>query len=62
MPEWFARPAQLYDFLAWGWAADEIPAFAEIQPILERIFAEYSGPQGVELRHRRHLWKAVAPG
>lgn len=62
VPEWFPGPAQLYDFLAWGWTPDEVPSFAEVRPTLERIFAEYGGPQGVELRHRRHLWKAVVPG
>lgn len=62
VPEWFAEPAALYDFLTWGWAAEEVPAFTEVQPILIRIFAEYGGPQGVEVRHVRHLWKAVVPG
>jgi len=62
VPEWFPGPTQLYDFLTWGWTADEVPAFAEVQPILERIFADYGRPQGVELRHRRYLWKAVVPG
>ena len=37
--------------------------FDELRPLLERIFAEYGGPDGVELRQRRYLWKAVvAPG
>lgn len=61
VPEWFPGPTQLYDFLTWGWTADEVPAFAEVQPILERIFADYGSAQGVELRHRRYLWKAVVP-
>ncbi|MCE7980594.1 MAG: class I SAM-dependent methyltransferase [Caldilinea sp. CFX5] len=62
VPEWFAAPTQLYDFLAWGWTAEEAPPFAEMQPILERVFAGYGSPQGVELRHLRYLWKAIVPG
>lgn len=62
VPELFPGPAQLYDFLTWGWTPDEVPSFAEVRPTLERIFTEYGGPQGVELRHRRYLWKAVVPG
>lgn len=62
VPEWFSSPAQLYDFLAWGWTAEEVPSFAEVQPILERIFADDGASQGVELRHLRHLWKAIVPG
>ena len=61
VPEWFPGPRQLYDFLTWGWTADEVPAFVEVQPSLDRIFADYAGPQGVVLRHLRHLWKAVIP-
>lgn len=62
VPEFFAGPAQLYDMLAWGWTADEVPAFAEVEPALARIFAEYGDPAGVVLRHVRHLWKAIVPG
>lgn len=61
VPEWFAEPAALYDFLTWGWTAAEVPAFDEIEPVLTRIFADYGGPQGVEVRHVRYLWKAVVP-
>lgn len=59
VPELFPGPLQLYDLLTWGWTPDEVPAFAELQPLLERIFVEYGTPHGVTLRHRRHLWKAV---
>lgn len=62
VPELFPGPVQLYDFLAWGWTPDEVPSFAEIQPTLERIFADYGGADGVVLPHRRYLWKAVVPG
>lgn len=61
VPEFFPGPAQFYDFLTWGWTAEEVPSFPEMQPILEKIFTEYAGPTGLELRHIRHLWKAVVP-
>lgn len=61
VPEFFATPAQLYDLLAWGWTADEVPSLAETQPVLEQIFAEYGAAAGVALRQRRYLWKAIVP-
>jgi SAM-dependent methyltransferase len=61
VPQVFPDPEQLYTWLAWGFTPDEVPAFHEIRPILERVFAEYSGPAGVAIRRRRYLWKAVVP-
>ena len=61
VPEYFPGPEPLYDFLIWGWTAGEVPSFPEMQPILAQIFAEYGTPIGVEVRHIRHLWKAVVP-
>jgi SAM-dependent methyltransferase len=59
VPEYFTEPEQLYAMLAWGHTADEKPPYAEVAPQLETLFAEYSSADGLMLRHRRYLWKAV---
>jgi SAM-dependent methyltransferase len=61
VPEVFPDAEQMYIWLSWGWTPDEVPSFAEVQPLLERVFAEYGGEQGVVVRRRRYLWKAVVP-
>lgn len=62
VPEMFSDPEQLYVSLTWGSTPDERPLFDEVRPVLEHVFAEYGGPEGVELRYRRYLWRAVVPG
>lgn len=59
VPEYFATPEQLYTMLVWGNAADEKPSFEEVEAQLAAIFDEFGAPQGLALRHRRYLWKAV---
>jgi SAM-dependent methyltransferase len=61
VPELFPDPEQLYVWLSWGKTADEVITYEEARPALERIFAEYGGPDGLEIRYRRYLWKAVVP-
>jgi SAM-dependent methyltransferase len=61
VPEYFTEPEQLYVRLTWGHTPDEVPTFAEVEPHLSQIFVEYSSAEGVAVRHRRHLWKAVVP-
>ena len=61
VPEVFPDAEQLYTWLSWGATPDEIPSFAEVCQVLERVFAEHGSPEGVELRHHRYLWKAVVP-
>jgi SAM-dependent methyltransferase len=62
VPETFPDPEQLYVWLAWGYLLEEVPAFPEVRATLERIFAEHAGAEGLAIRHRRYLWKAVVPG
>jgi hypothetical protein len=62
VPELFPDPEQYYRMLSFGAAYGEVPSFEEARPALERIFAEYGGPAGLAIRHRRLLWKAVVPG
>jgi SAM-dependent methyltransferase len=62
VPETFPDPEQLYVWLAWGYLPGEVPSFEEVRPILERVFEEDVGPNGLEIRHRRYLWKSVVPG
>jgi 23S rRNA (guanine745-N1)-methyltransferase len=59
VPEVLPNPEQLYRRLIWGFAQDEVPAWQEMQSTLERIFERYATAEGVELRQRRFLWKAV---
>jgi hypothetical protein len=65
VPEVFSDPEQLYTWLAWGTIPGEVPSFAEVRPILERIFAEHAAPhapgRGVVIRRRRDLWRAIVP-
>jgi hypothetical protein len=59
VPEFFGEPRQLYNRLAWGFIPREVPAWEEIQAKIEQIFDEFSGDQGLALRHTRLLWMAV---
>lgn len=61
VPEYFTEPKELYTMLVWGHTADEKPPYTEVASELETIFAEYATPEGLALRHRRYLWKAVMP-
>jgi hypothetical protein len=61
VPEVFTEPEELYTRLTWGHTANEVPSFTEVAPHLAQVFAEHSSAQGVTLRHRRHLWKAIVP-
>lgn len=65
VPEVFATPEDLYARLAWGFVPGEVPSFEAVRPIFARIFAEHRaqyGPwEGVAIRRRRDLWKAVVP-
>jgi SAM-dependent methyltransferase len=62
VPETFTDLEQLYVWLSWGRAKGEIPSLREAQPTLQKIFNEYGSVAGVEIRYRRHIWKAVVPG
>lgn len=57
VPEVIATPQDLYAFLTW--MRDDPPAPEAVGPDLERLFRDFAGPAGLELRHRRYLWKAV---
>ena len=61
VPEPCPDPEALYAWRTWGCTQDEGPSFAEVAEDLERIFARYRGPGGLEIRRRRYLWKAVVP-
>lgn len=59
--EIFPDPEQLYIWRTWGQTPDEVPPFDAINPTLQELFATYAGPQGLEVRYRRYLWKAIIP-
>jgi SAM-dependent methyltransferase len=59
VPEYFAGPDQLYAWLSWGRAADEVPSLAAVRPTLEAIFRKFGHADGVEKRNRRYIWKAI---
>lgn len=59
VPEYFATPQDLYDMFHFGYAPGELPAYSEVEPALATIFAQFASSNGLELRHIRHLWKAV---
>ncbi|MBI5954528.1 MAG: class I SAM-dependent methyltransferase [Chloroflexi bacterium] len=62
VPEYLPNPRELYIGLTWPFMEDEVPPYQEVEPALERIFKEFAGPQGLENRWRRSIWKAVIPG
>ena len=62
VPETFPDPEQLYAWLAWGCTPEEVPTFEDARPALAAIFPEHGGPEGIKIRHRRYVWKAVVPG
>jgi SAM-dependent methyltransferase len=61
VPELFPDAEALYAWRTWGCTPDEVPSYAEVAADLERIFARYRGPNGLDIRRRRYLWKAVVP-
>jgi SAM-dependent methyltransferase len=69
VPELFTAPEHLCGWLTWGSVPGEVPAYAEVRPALERIFAEHAAEYringnhltGVAIRRRRYLWRALLP-
>ena len=61
VPEVFPDARQFYIWLTWGSTHDEVPPFAAVRPILERISAEHGCHEGVAIRRRRYLWQAFIP-
>ena len=61
VPEIFPNPEEVYAWRTWGCTPDEVPSFEEVAADLERIFRQYRGPRGLEIRRRRYLWKAIVP-
>lgn len=62
VPYYIPDPRELYIGLSWPFMEDEVPPYQEVEPVLEQIFQEFAGPQGLENRWRRSIWKAVLPG
>ena len=60
-PELFPTPKELYVARTFGCTLEEVPSYQEVAPVLERIFREFAGPEGLEARWIRHIWKAIAP-
>jgi len=61
VPCYTPNPRELYIGLTWPFMEDEVPPYHEVEPALEQIFKEFAGPQGLENRWRRSIWKAVVP-
>jgi SAM-dependent methyltransferase len=59
VPEVFTDPRELYVARAWPFMEDEVPPYAEAAPAFEQIFRDFAAPHGLEVRRRRHIWKAV---
>ena len=58
VPEFFDDPRELYIRLVWGYLPNEVPAWADLKPVFQKVFAEHAWPQGLPLRHTRLLWMA----
>ena len=61
VPELFPNPEELYAWRTWGCTPDEVPTFAEVAADLARIFTQYGGQRGLEIRRRRYIWKSIVP-
>jgi 23S rRNA (guanine745-N1)-methyltransferase len=61
VPEYFAHPDDLYDWLTWGEPSETMPTRAAIRPTLEQIFVTHGQSHGVAIRHRRYLWLSTIP-
>lgn len=59
VPEQFTEPDQLYARLTWGKSDEEKPPYDEVASQLAAIFADFATPNGLAIRHRRYLWKAI---
>lgn len=57
VPESFGDPDQLYLRLSWG--KPDVPLLQRVRRTLANIFARHAAADGLRLRHRRFLWKAV---
>ena len=60
VPQVFLDPDQLYIWLTWSKSPDEIPTLNEVRSILDQIFDAYGSADGVSIRYRRYIWKAIA--
>jgi len=58
VPECLPDPEQLY--VMSSWLVDSAPPYEDCRSDLERLFKRHATGHGLELRHRRFLWKAVA--
>jgi len=61
VPEYCPDTQTLYSWISWPFMADEIPSYQEIAPVLEKIFQEFAGKEGLENRWRRSICKVVIP-
>jgi SAM-dependent methyltransferase len=59
VPEILPTPYELYRWRSWGYLPAEVPSFEQVRPLLEQIFVEHAGLQGLAVRHSRFLWRAV---
>jgi SAM-dependent methyltransferase len=62
VPEVFPDAEQVYGWLTFGATAEEVPTFARVRRVLARIFLEHGGRDGLVVRRRRYLWKAIVRG
>ena len=59
VPEWLSSPNDLYTLLAWGRTPSRVPAFEAVRSELEGVFSRHATAEGLAVRHRRFLSKAV---
>lgn len=57
--EWLHTPRDLYRFLTFGNAPEEVPSWPEAEAELTEIFRRHGTTEGLEMRNRRLLWKSV---
>ncbi len=60
VPEYLPDAYELYKLLSWGFTAEEVPVWEEVQELLEAIYQRYTSPEGLAIPHRRFLWMAIA--
>ena len=59
--ELFSEPRELYRFRVWGRDSTLLPSYEQSMAALERIFQKHAASGRLRIKHRRWIWRAVAP-
>ena len=55
--EWFPSPRDVYLFLTWARDEQDVPAYEDVAPSLERVFRDHAGSTGLEYSRAGFIWE-----